>query len=34
MVCGLAAFIWSYYPMLNYKQIKYCIERSATPIDT
>jgi cell wall-associated protease len=34
MVAGLAALIWSYYPTLTYKQIKYCIEKSATPINT
>ncbi|MFD1257697.1 S8 family serine peptidase [Mucilaginibacter terrae] len=34
IVCGLAAFIWSYYPTLNYKEVKYCIERSATPVNT
>jgi len=34
MVVGLAALIWSYYPDLNYKQVKYCIERSAEPIFT
>ena len=33
MVAGLAAFIWSYYPKLTYKQIRYCIEKSATPIN-
>lgn len=33
MVAGLAAFIWSYYPTLSYLDIKYCIEKSVTPID-
>jgi len=33
MVAGLAAFIWSYYPKLTYKQIRYCIEKSATPVN-
>ena len=33
MVAGLAALIWSYYPTLNYKQVKYCIEKSVTPIN-
>jgi subtilisin family serine protease len=33
MVSGLAAFIWSYYPAFNYRQIKYCIEKSAEPIN-
>jgi len=33
MVAGLAAFIWSYYPSFNYRQIKYCIEKSAEPIN-
>jgi cell wall-associated protease len=33
MVAGLAAIIWSYYPTLTYKQLKYCIEKSATPIN-
>ena len=31
IVSGLAALIWSYYPNLSYKQVKYCIETSATP---
>jgi subtilisin family serine protease len=34
MVSGLAALIWSYYPKLTYKDIRYCIEKSATPINT
>lgn len=34
VVAGLAALIWSYYPLLNYKQVRYCIEQSATPITT
>lgn len=34
VVAGLAAFIWSYYPKLTYRQIRYCIEKSATPIQT
>ena len=34
MVSGIAALIWSYYPTLTYKQVKYCIEKSATPINT
>ena len=33
MVSGLAALLWSYYPTFTYKQIKYCIEKSATPIN-
>ncbi len=33
MVAGLAAFIWSYYPQFTYKQIRECIEASATPIN-
>ncbi len=32
-VAGIAALIWEYYPKLNYKQVRYCIEKSATPID-
>jgi subtilisin family serine protease len=34
VVSGIAALIWSYYPTLTYKQVKYCIESSATPINT
>jgi cell wall-associated protease len=34
VVAGIAALIWSYYPKLTYKQVKYCIEKSATPINT
>ncbi len=34
MVAGLAALIWSYYPKLTYKQVKYCMEKSETPINT
>jgi len=34
MVAGLAALIWSYYPTFTYKQIRYCIEKSAAPIET
>ena len=34
MVAGLVALIWSYYPTLTYKQVKECIEQSATPINT
>jgi subtilisin family serine protease len=34
VVAGLAAFIWSYYPEFTYKQIRYCVEKSATPIET
>ena len=34
IVAGLAALLWSYYPKLNYKQVKECIEQSATPINT
>jgi cell wall-associated protease len=33
MVAGIAALIWSYYPTLTYRQVKYCIEKSATPIN-
>jgi len=33
VVAGIAALIWSYYPALTYRQVKYCIERSATPIN-
>ena len=33
IVAGLVASIWSYYPKLNYKQIIYCIEKSAIPIE-
>ena len=32
MVAGLAAFIWSYYPNLTCQEIRYCIQKSATPI--
>ena len=31
-VAGIAALIWEYYPMLNYKQVRYCIEKSVSPI--
>ncbi|NIJ52467.1 S8 family serine peptidase [Dyadobacter arcticus] len=31
IVSGIAALLWSYYPSLNYKEIRSCIERSATP---
>jgi subtilisin family serine protease len=34
VVAGIAALIWSYYPDLSYRQVKYCIERSAAPIAT
>jgi Subtilisin-like serine proteases len=34
IVAGLAAMLWSYYPEYTYKQIRYCIEKSATPINT
>ena len=34
VVAGLAALIWSYYPSFTYKQIRYCIEQSASPINT
>jgi len=34
VVAGLAALIWSYYPTFTYKQIRYCIEQSAAPIET
>jgi cell wall-associated protease len=34
MVAGLAALTWSYYPTFTYKQIRYCIEQSAAPINT
>jgi cell wall-associated protease len=34
MITGLAALIWSYYPEFTYKQIRYCIEQSAAPIET
>ena len=34
VVAGLSALIWSYYPEFNYKQIRYCIEQSAAPIET
>ncbi|HEY4877310.1 MAG TPA: S8 family serine peptidase, partial [Puia sp.] len=33
VVAGIAALIWSYYPTLTYRQVKYCIEKSVTPID-
>ena len=33
MVAGLAALIWSYYPTFTYRQVKECIEKSATPIN-
>ena len=33
MVAGLAAFIWSYYPQFTYRQVRQCIEASATPIN-
>ncbi|CAG5068053.1 hypothetical protein DYBT9623_00781 [Dyadobacter sp. CECT 9623] len=32
VVSGIAALIWSYYPSLTYKQVKSCIESSATPL--
>jgi cell wall-associated protease len=34
VVAGVAALLWSYYPTLTYKQVKSCIENSATPIET
>jgi cell wall-associated protease len=34
VVAGIAALIWSYFPNLTYRQVKYCIEKSATPINT
>jgi subtilisin family serine protease len=34
IVAGLVAMIWSYYPTFTYKQIRYCFEQSATPINT
>jgi cell wall-associated protease len=34
VVAGIAALIWSYYPKLTYKQVKNCIEKSVTPINT
>jgi subtilisin family serine protease len=34
VVAGLAALIWSYYPEFTYKQIRYCIEQSASSIKT
>ncbi len=34
MVAGLAAMIWSYYPRLTPRQLRECIERSASPIDS
>ncbi len=34
VVAGIAALVWEYYPMLTYKQVKECIEQSATPINT
>jgi subtilisin family serine protease len=34
MVAGMAALIWSYYPTFTYKQIRYCLEQSATPFET
>jgi cell wall-associated protease len=33
VVAGVAALIWSYYPKLTYRQVKFCIEKSATPIN-
>jgi cell wall-associated protease len=33
VVAGIAALIWSYYPKLTYRQVKYCIEKSVTPIN-
>ncbi len=33
MVAGLAAFIWSYYPEFTYRQVRECIESSATSIN-
>ncbi|MEJ7738190.1 MAG: S8 family peptidase [Chitinophagaceae bacterium] len=32
VVAGVAAFILSYYPHLNAQQVKYAIEKSATPL--
>ena len=32
-VAGIAALVWEYYPKLSYKQVRYCIEKSASPID-
>ena len=32
IAAGLAAMLWSYYPNLTYKQIRYCIEQSVTQI--
>lgn len=34
VVAGIAALIWSYYPTLDYRQVKYCIEKSVTPMNT
>ena len=34
VVAGIAALVWEYYPTLTYKQVKECIEQSATPINT
>lgn len=34
VVAGVAAFILSYYPKLSPEQVKYAIEKSATPIQT
>ena len=33
VVSGIAALIWTYYPTLNYKQVKSCIENSVSPIN-
>ena len=33
VVAGVAALIWSYYPRLTYRQVKFCIEKSATPLN-
>ena len=34
IVSGIAALLWSYYPSLTYKEIKSCIEKSASPVNT
>lgn len=33
IVSGIGALLWSFYPQFTYKQIKYCIEESAIPIN-
>jgi cell wall-associated protease len=34
VVAGLAALLWSYYPNLNYRQVRQCIEESVKPENT